>query len=154
MFKFPKESNLHILLQTMATNKTTENTADVTDFINRISDELKRNDSTQLVEIFEKQTSFQAKMWGASIIGFGSYHYKYPSGHEGNAPIVAFSPRAAAISLYVYLPPDQRESLLTKLGKTKSGKGCIYIKKLSHINLEVLNELIDIAVNYNKEIHG
>lgn len=138
----------------MATNKTTENTADVADFINRISDDLKRNDSTQLVEIFEKQTGFQAKMWGASIIGFGSYHYKYASGHEGDAPIVAFSPRATAISLYVYLPPEERDSLLTKLGKTKSAKGCIYVKKLSDINLEVLKELIDIAVNYNKEIHG
>lgn len=137
----------------MATNKTTETNANVSDFINQITDETKRNDAFRLVEIFQNQTNLGAKMWGPSIIGFGSYHYKYASGHEGNAPLVAFSPRATAISLYLHLPAEQREELLQKLGKTKSAQSCIYVKKLGDINLNVLNELIDISVKSIKNLY-
>lgn len=137
----------------MATNKTTETNASISDFINQITDEIKRNDGFRLVEIFQNQTNLEPKMWGPSIIGFGSYHYKYASGHEGDAPLVAFSPRATAISLYLHLPAERRENLLQKLGKTKSGKGCIYVKKLSDINLDVLNELIEISVNSLKQLY-
>ncbi|GAB2610524.1 hypothetical protein GCM10027035_03480 [Emticicia sediminis] len=137
----------------MPTNKTTETNASISDFINQITDEIKRKDGFRLVEIFQNQTNLEPKMWGPSIIGFGSYHYKYASGHEGDAPLVAFSPRATAISLYLYLPAEQRENLLQKLGKTKSGKGCIYVKKLADINLDVLNELIDISVNSLKQLY-
>ncbi len=137
----------------MATNKTTETKTNVSDFINQITDEAKRNDVFQLVDIFKKQTGFEAVLWGPSIIGFGSYHYKYASRHEGDAPIAAFSPRATAISLYLHLPAEQREDLLPKLGKTKSGKGCIYVKKLSDINLEVLNELIEVSVQSLKQLY-
>lgn len=138
---------------TMATNKTTETNASTIDFINQLTDEIKRNDGFRLVEIFQNQTNLEPKMWGPSIIGFGSYHYKYASGHEGDAPLVAFSPRATAISLYLHLPAEQRENLLQKLGKTKSGKGCIYVKKLADINLDVLNELIDISVNSLRQLY-
>lgn len=137
----------------MATNKTTETQASVSDLINQISDEAKRNDAIRLVDIFKNQTGFAAILWGPSIIGFGSYHYKYASGHEGDAPLVAFSPRASAISLYLHVPAEQREDLLQKLGKTKSGKGCIYVKKLSDINLDVLNELIEISVSSLKKLY-
>lgn len=137
----------------MATNKTTETQASVSDFINQISDEAKRNDAIRLVDIFKNQTGFAAILWGPSIIGFGSYHYKYASGHEGDAPLVAFSPRATAISLYLHVPAEQREDLLQKLGKTKSGEGCIYVKKLSDINLDVLNALIDISVSTLKQLY-
>ncbi|MFY7911017.1 MAG: DUF1801 domain-containing protein [Emticicia sp.] len=137
----------------MATNKTTETQASVSDFINQITDEAKRNDAIRLVDIFKNQTGFEAILWGPSIIGFGSYHYKYASGHEGDAPLVAFSPRASAISLYLHVPAEQREDLLQKLGKTKSGKGCIYVKKLSDINLDVLNELIEISVSSLKKLY-
>lgn len=137
----------------MATNKTTETKASVSDFINQITDETKRNDAFKLVDIFKNQTGFEAVLWGPSIIGFGSYHYKYASGHEGNAPLVAFSPRATAISLYLHVPAEQREDLLQKLGKTKSGKGCIYVKKLSDINLDVLNELIEVSVSSLKKLY-
>ena len=89
-------------------------------------------------------------MWGPSIVGFGSYHYKYESGHEGDAPLVAFSPRAAAISLYLSGNFDKREELLQKFGKHKAEKGCIYIKKLSDVNIEVLKEMIS---NHIKHIH-
>jgi len=112
----------------MATQKTAETNANVSDFINQITDETKRKDTVLLVDIFQNQTNIEPKMWGPSIIGFGSYHYKYTSGHEGDAPLIAFSPRATAISLYLHLPSEQKEDLIQKLGKTKSGKGCIYIK--------------------------
>jgi len=137
----------------MATNKTTETSANVNDFINQITDEIKRNDAFRLVDIFSNQTGFEAKLWGPSIIGYGSYHYKYASGHEGDAPLIAFSPRASAISLYLHLPAEQREDLLQKLGKVKSAKGCIYVKKLTDINLEVLNELIDISMKSLKQLY-
>ncbi len=134
----------------MTTNKTTETTNSVVDFIDSVKDKAKRKDSLQLLEIFEKQTGLSPKMWGPSIVGFGSYHYKYESGHEGDAPLVAFSPRAVAISLYLSGNFDKREELLQKFGKPKSEKGCIYIKKLSDINMEVLNEMIS---NHIKHIH-
>lgn len=137
----------------MATNKTTETNVSISDFINQLTDEPKRNDAFRLVEVFQNRTNLEPKMWGPSIIGFGSYHYKYASGHEGDAPLVAFSPRATAISLYLHLPAEQRESLLQKLGKTKSGKSCIYVKKLADINLDVLNELIDVSVNSLKQLY-
>lgn len=137
----------------MATNKTTETSANVNDFINQITDEIKRNDAFRLVDIFSNQTGFEAKLWGPSIIGYGSYHYKYASGHEGDAPLIAFSPRASAISLYLHLPAEQREDLLQRLGKTKSAKGCIYVKKLTDINIEVLNELIDISMKSLKQLY-
>ncbi len=137
----------------MATNKTTETNASTIDFINQLTDEIKRNDGFRLVEVFQNRTNLEPKMWGPSIIGFGSYHYKYASGHQGDAPLVAFSPRATAISLYLHLPAEQREELLHKLGKTKSGKGCIYVKKLADINLDVLNELIDISVNSLRQLY-
>lgn len=137
----------------MATNKTTETNVSTIDFINQLTDEPKRNDAFRLVEVFQNRTNLEPKMWGPSIIGFGSYHYKYASGHQGDAPLVAFSPRATAISLYLHLPAEQREELLQKLGKTKSGKGCIYVKKLADINLDVLNELIDISVNSLRQLY-
>jgi hypothetical protein len=137
----------------MATQKTAETKASVSDYINQITDETKRKDAFLLVDIFQNQTNLEPKMWGPSIIGFGSYHYKYASGHEGDAPLIAFSPRATAISLYLHLPSEQRAVLIQKLGKTKSGKGCIYVKKLSDINLNVLNELIAVSLQSIKQIY-
>jgi len=127
----------------MAKNKTTETNESILDFINTfVEDEVKRNDTFELIKIIQKITHFEPKMWGPSIIGFGSYHYKYASGHEGDAPLVGFSPRKAAISLYVYTSPDDRDKLLSKLGKHKASKGCIYIKKLADIDVEVLKDLV------------
>lgn len=137
----------------MATQKTTETNASINDFINQITDETKRTDGFRLVEIFQNQTNLEPKMWGSSIIGFGSYHYKYASGHEGDAPLVAFSPRAKAISFYLHLPAEQREDLLQKLGKTKSAQSCIYVKKLADINLDVLNKLIEVSVKTIKQLY-
>ncbi|MGF7041338.1 DUF1801 domain-containing protein [Mucilaginibacter lappiensis] len=135
----------------MAKNKTTETTGSVTDFLNTVPDETKRNDSFRLVEIMEEQSGYQAKMWGPSIVGFGSYHYKYASGHEGDAPLAGFSPRKGEISLYLSQDFTEKEKLLANFGKHKTSVGCIYIKKLQDVNEEVLRKMVSASVSYMQE---
>lgn len=135
----------------MAKIKTTETDSSVIDFINTVAEDPKRNDAFELLKIMEEVTGFEPKMWGSGIIGFGSYHYKYESGHEGEAPLTAFSPRKDAISLYLSSSFENKEELLSKFGKHKAGKGCIYIKKLSDINTEILKQMISLSVNYLKK---
>jgi hypothetical protein len=118
----------------MAKNKTAETSVDVFDFINLVDDEQKRKDSYRLIELMQEVSGCEPKMWGPSIIGFGKYHYQYASGHEGDAPLLGFSPRKAAISLYIFTGLDEHLHLLENLGKFKIGKACIYVKKLSDIN--------------------
>jgi hypothetical protein len=114
----------------------------VEDFLNQIENPKKREDAFKLIEIFAETTGYQAKMWGPSIIGFGSYHYRYKSGHEGDAPLAGFSPRAAKISLY-FSPGDSIvDEILMRLGKHTRGVSCAYIKKIEDININVLKELI------------
>jgi len=137
----------------MAKNKTLETESSVADFINSVVDEAKRADSFRLVEIMEQQTGFPAKMWGPAIIGFGSYHYKYESGREGDMLLAGFSPRKAAITLYLAQDPQKKEGLLQRLGKHKVGKGCTYIQRLSDINIDVLKEMITNAVDYTKALY-
>lgn len=134
----------------MAKNKTTENEASVADFINKVADENKRADCFKVVELIEKETGLSAKMWGSAIVGFGSYHYKYESGREGDAPLVGFSPRANAITFYISTGVADREELLTHLGKHTTGKGCIYIKNLSDIDTNVLKKLVSGSVKYTQ----
>lgn len=135
----------------MAKNKTTETESSVIDFINTVEDLTKRNDSFELVKLMQEQTGYEPKMWGPGIIGFGSYHYKYASGHEGDAPLVGFSPRKDAISLYLCSSFESKEELLSKFGKHKAGKGCIYIKKIADIDIEILKKMISYSVeNLNK----
>ena len=131
-----------------ATNKTTETNNSVDDFLRSVADETKRNDSFQLVQLMQQQTGFTAKMWGPAIVGFGSYHYKYASGREGDAPLVGFSPRAKELSLYFAQDFTEKEKLLHHLGKHRTGAGCVYIKKLQDINIEVLAQLITASVKY------
>ena len=138
----------------MAKNKTTETESSVTDFINNFVDnEAKRNDAFELIEIMNKVTGFEPKMWGPSIIGFGSYHYKYASGHEGDAPLVGFSPRKTAISLYIYFSTENKEELLSKFGKHKAAKGCIYINKLADIDIEILKIMIAASVKELQKLY-
>jgi len=133
----------------MAKNKTKETTANVEDFINSYVDtDQKREDSFQLLKIMEDLTAYKPKMWGPTIIGFGSYHYKYASGHEGEAPLVGFSPRKKEFSLYVFTGLEAHEYLLQNLGKFRKGKSCIYVKKISDIHLEELKNLIKETVYY------
>lgn len=137
----------------MAKNKTTETQNSVTDFINAVDNEVKRNDAFELLKIIEETTGFEPKMWGPSIIGFGSYHYKYDSGHEGDAPLAGFSPRKAAMTVYFYLPEEKREELLSKLGKHTSSKACIYIKKLADIDIEILKKIILLSIQYTQNLY-
>jgi hypothetical protein len=138
----------------MAKNKTTETENNVDDFISAfVEDETKRKDSFELIKIMREVTGFEPKIWGTSIIGFGSYHYKYDSGHEGDAPLAAFSPRKAAISLYVYSPSDEKEELLSKLGKHKASKGCLYVKKLADIDVEILKKMILFSIENTKKLY-
>lgn len=138
----------------MAKNKTAATETSVIDFLNTfVDDQAKRNDALELLKIMHKVTGFEPKMWGPSIIGFGSYHYKYASGHEGDAPLAGFSPRKAAISLYVYLSEENREELLSKFGKHRAAKGCIYVKKLSDIDAEVLKEMVSASVKELQKIY-
>ena|SRR5688572_5805451 len=139
----------------MAKNKTAETKANVTDFINEFSDsDQKRKDSFELVKLMQDITGHKPKMWGPTMVGFGTYHYKYASGHEGDAFLVGFSPRKAAISLYVYTGLDEHEYLLNDLGKFKIGKVCIYVKKLSDINIPQLKKLMKESIKYVKAKYG
>lgn len=138
----------------MAKNKTTETQVSVNDFIESyVDNDQKKEDSYKLIELMREWTGFDAKMWGSTIIGFGSYHYKYTSGHEGDAPLLGFSPRKAQFSLYVYSQTDKSKGLLDDLGKYKMGKACIYVKRLSDINIEVLKKLSTETLAYLDEHH-
>jgi hypothetical protein len=137
----------------MAKNKTTETQNSVTEFINAVDNEVKRNDAFELLTIIQETTGFEPKMWGPSIIGFGSYHYKYESGHEGDAPLAGFSPRKTAMTIYFYLPEENREELLSQLGKHTSSKACIYIKKLADIDIEILKKIILRSIAYTQKLY-
>lgn len=128
----------------MAELKTKQTLQNVYEFINSYADtEQKKQDSFDLIQLMKATTGFDPKMWGDSIIGFGSYHYKSEkSRQEGDWPLVSFSPRKQAISLYVYTGNKMQNELLKKLGKFKMGKACIYIKRLSDINQETLKEIM------------
>jgi hypothetical protein len=138
----------------MAEVKTKQTNADVHDFINSFADtEQKRKDSFHLIGLMQEWSGAEPKMWGPSIIGFGHYHYKYASGHEGDAPVLGFSPRKAALTLYVYSETEKSKLLLADLGKFKMSKACIYVKKLSDINESVLKELCIESIKYISEHH-
>ncbi|MFY8004936.1 MAG: DUF1801 domain-containing protein [Chitinophagaceae bacterium] len=132
----------------MAANKTTETAQSVTDFINSVTDEKKRTDCFELINILQQQLKLEPKMWGPSIVGFGSYHYKYASGREGDSPNFAFSPRASSIALYFSANFENREALLAEFGKYKSDKGCIHIKSLANIDKNILAVMVDNHVKH------
>ncbi|MBR3118542.1 MAG: DUF1801 domain-containing protein [Oceanobacillus sp.] len=131
--------------------KETDNS--VIGFIESVENEKKKADAYQLLEIFEELTDYEAKMWGPSIIGFGSYHYKYASGREGDAPLVGFSPRKAKISLYLDYESEKREKLLENFGKHTKSKACIYVNKLADIDTNVLKDLIKHTVETYKDLY-
>lgn len=133
--------------------KTKETEDSVIAFIEAVETEKKREDAYKLLDVFTEETEYNAKMWGPSIIGFGSYHYKYQSGHEGDAPLVGFSPRKAKISLYFATGNEEREHLLKTFGKHTSGKACVYINKVADIDVDVLKALIHQSVKFLRETY-
>jgi hypothetical protein len=139
----------------MAELKTKQNETNVDEFINSFADtDQKRKDSFEILKLMHDFTGYEPKMWGGSIIGFGKYHYKSErSRQEGDWPLVGFSPRKAAISLYVYSGCSGQDELLKELGKYKMGKACIYIKKLSDINQETLKKMMQSTIEYLQAKH-
>jgi uncharacterized protein DUF1801 len=137
----------------MAEIKTKQTDENVTKFLNTVADETKRKDCFEIVEMMKQVTGLPPKMWGPAIIGFGSYHYKYESGHEGDMCIIGFSPRKQNITLYVKTAAEGTNALLEKLGKHKTGKGCLYVNKLSDVNADVLKKIIKAGFDYMKAKH-
>lgn len=135
----------------MAEIKTKASEASVDEFINSFADTEQKQDSFELVKIMQEHTGHPPKIWGPSIVGFGRYDYKYDSGHGGAMPIAGFSPRKSAISLYVFTGLQEHEHLLEGLGKYKMGKACIYVKKLSDINIDQLKIVMDASISYLRE---
>jgi hypothetical protein len=136
----------------MSKTKTIYTKKSVTEFINSyVEKEQRKTDSFQIIELLQEWSGEEPKMWGPSIIGFGNYHYKYASGHEGDAPVLAFSPRKAAISFYVFSDTEKSKLLLGSLGKFKMGKSCIYVKKLADIDVKILQELCVDSIKYISE---
>jgi len=130
----------------MAKNKTTETKASVEGFLNKIPNEVRRKDGFDLLEIMKSQIKTEPKMWGPTIVGFGSYHYKYETGHEGDAPLTGFSPRSSSLSVYLSPEFEKKDELLEKLGKHKMAKSCLYINKLADVDVKVLKQIIKASV--------
>lgn len=137
----------------MAELKTKRTNESVTDFLNNTVDEPVRSDCFTIVEMMKEATKAEPKMWGPAIIGFGDYHYKYESGRENDWFIIGFSPRKQNITLYLGYNLGALETTLQRLGKYKTGKGCLYIKKISDIDQNVLRELIDKAIAHTLSVN-
>jgi hypothetical protein len=137
----------------MAKNKTVKTDASVDTYLAAIKDESRRNDCEALAKLMARATKQPPKMWGSSIVGFGSYHYKYDSGREGDICLVGFSSRKGDISLYGLKAAPNHEALIPKLGRHKEGKGCLYIRSLSDIDLKVLEKLVTDAAAAKKSEH-
>jgi len=135
----------------VAENKTKPGKASVTAFVNGIEDKQKRSDVKKIAAMMREATGSRATMWGSSIIGFGSYHYKYASGREGDFMVTGLSPRKQALTVYIMPGFGRFESLMAKLGKYKTGKSCLYIKRLSDVDEQVLKRLIVGSVKYMRQ---
>jgi hypothetical protein len=134
-----------------AKTKLTEQTAE--SFLNKFEDEAVRSDGFALIELMQKATGQPPKMWGPAIIGFGSYHFKYDSGREGDICTVGFSPRKGKFALYVLAGFPEQEALLAQIGKYKAEGGCLYIKKMSEVDLSVLENLVKLSFEFKTEKH-
>ena len=138
----------------MAELKTKENDQDVNAFINSVENESRRQDCLIMLALMERITGKKAKMWGDSIIGFGSYHYKYKSGREGDWPVTGFAPRKLNFTIYIMPGFSRYQKLLEKIGKHKTGVSCLYLKNLDNVNMAVLEELIRLSLKEMHEIYG
>ena len=135
----------------MAENKTKATKASVTAFMNAIEDRQKRADARKVAAMMRRATGKRARMWGPSIVGYGTYHYKYESGREGDFMVAGFSPRKQALTVYIMAGFGRFDALLKKLGKYKTGKSCLYIKRLSDVDEAVLEKLIVESVKYMRK---
>ena len=136
----------------MAELKTRQNDQDVHEFLEGVSNETRKKDCYEVLELMRAATGVEAKMWGDSIIGFGSYHYKYATGREGDWFLTGFSPRKQNLTLYIMPGFDDYEGLMKKMGKYKTGKSCLYLNKLEDVDLAVLKTLIEKSVKKMQEV--
>ena len=130
----------------MLENKTKATKLSVSAYIDALTDPMRRSDAKELVQLMQRASGEKPRLWGPSIVGFGSYHYRYDSGREGDTPLISFSPRKSALVLYSMLGHSEAKALLAKLGRHTRGKGCLYIKKLADVDTTVLERLIGNAV--------
>ncbi len=135
----------------MATNKTVPTGTDVESFLGGVENETRREDAFRVLALMKDMTGEEPKMWGPGIVGFGTYHYKYDSGREGDFLRTGFSPRKTALTMYIMSGFQGVDSLMSRLGKYKTGKSCLYVKKLDDINLDVLEELIRGSLDYMEQ---
>jgi Domain of unknown function (DU1801) len=135
-------------------NKTNPTDNSVDKFIEGVSDENMRNESKMLLQMMSRISGKDAVMWGPSIIGFDSYHYKYDSGREGDMCVIGFSPRKTDLSIYLVDGVSRYENELRKLGKYRTGKSCLYLKKLSDVDYKILESIIKKSYNYTKSMSG
>lgn len=138
----------------MAEMKTQQNDRDVVEFLNEIENEQRKADSFELLELLSRVTGEEPQMWGDSIVGFGTYHYKYASGREGDWPLTGFSPRKQNLTIYIMPGFERYDDIMKKLGKYKTGASCLYVKKLTDIDPALLNELVVTSVSDMKKIYG
>ncbi len=129
----------------MTANKTQAGSHSVKAFLNKLDDPVRREECLKVLRMMQKATGHKAVMWGTSIVGFGSYHYKYESGREGDFMLVGFSPRKSNLTVYIITGFSRYTSLMEKLGKFKTGKSCLYLKKLEDVDFEVLTELVTLS---------
>jgi hypothetical protein len=134
--------------------KTRKTDASVQDFLDAVEHPTRREDSFAILEMMREITGVEPAMWGPSIVGFGTYHYRYASGQEGDWPVVGFSPRKRSLTLYIMDGFDQYDDLLAKLGKYKTGKACLYINKLADVDQEALRELVRQSVDHVRATHA
>jgi hypothetical protein len=135
----------------VAENKTRPTRASVTDFINSVDDRRKRADVRRLAAMMRRATGKRAKMWGGSIVGYETYHYRYASGREGDFMVTGFSPRKQALTVYIMPGFEHFDGLMKKLGTYRTGRSCLYIKRLSEVDEDVLEELINESVRYMRK---
>jgi hypothetical protein len=136
----------------MPENKTKATTLSVSTYIEALADPTRRSEAKELIQLMQRASGEKPKLWGPSIIGFGSRHYKYDSGREGDMPLISFSPRKSAIVLYSLLGHGEAKALLAKLGKHTTGKGCLYIRKLADVDGTVIEALIGNAAGQHRPV--
>lgn len=135
----------------MAENKTRTTDKSVQAFIDSVEDERKREDCLALVQLMQDVTGEEPRMWGDTMVGFGSYHYKYASGREGDMFLAGFSPRKQNLTLYIMAGFDEYQALLSRLGKYKTGKACLYVKSLRDVDMDVLKDMVERSVQHVRE---
>jgi len=138
----------------MTEPKTGRNQASVQAFLDSVENEKRRNDARVVLQLMREITGETPVMWGPSIVGFGSYHYRYESGREGDWMLTGFSPRRQALTLYIMGGFRRHEDLLSKLGKYKTGKACLYVNKLEDIDIDVMRQLVAESVAYMRQTYG